>query len=167
MRRLPKKKFRGQHRYYCKLKEPRNYEWLDLTGGENSWFDNWHDHMDWKGWGNINWKHRKPHLDALVSSFEILKMKLVDYKKDFQLFIYIDVNDSSYDAVYINTENPNEHDNFPMKLKFATNKRIPIGNLRKYIDELPFEKITSYHQEDGFSIHLYDKNFGLPIEVSE
>ncbi len=167
MRRLPKKKFRGQRKYYRKLKELSNYDWLDLTGGVNSWFDLWHDHMDWKGWGNINWKHRKPHLDALVSSFELLKMKLVNYTKDFQLFMYIEVNDSSSDAVYINTENPNGHRSFPMKLKFVTNKRIPDGNLRNFIDELPYVKITSYYEEDGFSIHLYDKKFGLPIEVSE
>lgn len=167
MGRLTRKKFRGQRKYYNKLKVSRDFDWLDLTGGENSWFDLWHDHMDWKGWGNISWKHRKPHLDALINSFEVLKTKLANYKQDFQLFMYIEVNDSSYDAVYINTENPNGHNNFPMKLKFVTNKRVPIDNLRKYIDELPYEKITSYHEESGFSFHLYDKKFGLPIEVSE
>ncbi len=31
---------------------------LDFSGGQNSWFDFWHTHVDWKGKGNDNWKSR-------------------------------------------------------------------------------------------------------------
>jgi hypothetical protein len=163
MIRIPKKKFRHQKKYYSNLKNSPNYDWLDFSGGENSWFDLWHDHLDWEGWGNLNWKHRKAHLDALVNAYEALKNKLSTYKKEYQSFIFIEVNDSSYDAVYINTDNPNGHDNFPMKLKSVVNEEIPHKKIKEYIAALPYEKIIAYDPETGFSVYLYDQKNGLPI----
>ena len=66
------KKFRGQRRYYRSLASNFVHENLDF----DSWFDLWHTHIDWKGYGNLSWKHRKSHLESLFLLLKTLETKL-------------------------------------------------------------------------------------------
>lgn len=161
------KKFRGKKRYYKRLlNNDLDYYFgnLDL----NSWFDFWHDHPDWDGYGNISWKHRFQHLQALIRRFNYLKDNLRDRKEDFQIFCLIDIKDSSQDSVFIHTKNPN-HDNFPVKFeRHIGNIDIPI-QLRDFAESSGYEWFFyKWNRNDELVnlIYIYDKNVGLSIEGS-
>ncbi len=72
---------------------------LDFSGGQGSYFDFWHLHVDFDGDGNRDWKTRKKFMDEQIKVFEYLKTKLADYSHSFQLWIGIDEEDSSQDGV--------------------------------------------------------------------
>ena len=54
------KKQRGLKRYYNNL-QTKNDDWsgLNFIDPEKSWFDLWHTHFDWYGYGNHSFKKRK------------------------------------------------------------------------------------------------------------
>ena len=158
------KKHRGLKRYYKNLpieNDLDNATWLDFDNPE-TWFDNWHLHFDWKGYGNNSFKRRKPHLDKLFRHFNLLVDKTKRLKKDFQLYAILLDFDSSSDALFLHTPNPN-NTQFPFKisdLKLAstlTNKQLDdyINNLDGY------EKL--YGQADEAFCLLYRKNVGHPF----
>ena len=67
------KKKRGLRRYYKNL-PLKNSDWseLNFTDAEQAWFDLWHTHFDWDGYGNTSFKARKPHLDQLIKHLDSL-----------------------------------------------------------------------------------------------
>jgi hypothetical protein len=134
---------------------------LDFSGGPESWFAFWHLHIDWVGEGNKGWKTRKIFLEQLLQAFYELREKLVDYPRDFQLWIMIDENDSTNDSVYIHTKNPNS-DNFPLKVKADNENTINDKNLKVFVDSLGFEKVK-VETSDGYIYYLFDKNFGVSL----
>ena len=97
------KKFRGQKKYYKRLLENDLDAYFDNLDFQ-SWFDMWHTHPDWRGYGNISWKHRLQHLKALVRWFNYLKDKISEKSEEFQIFMMVDINDSGQDAVFIHKD---------------------------------------------------------------
>src|SRR5688572_5584973 len=111
------KKHRGLRRYYENLATQNDLEkakWLDFNDAK-MWFDNWHMHFDWEGYGNNSFKRRKPHLDKLFRHFDFLVERTKDLKSEFQLYAILLDFDSSNDALFLHTPNPNKSQ-FPLKI---------------------------------------------------
>ena len=155
------KKFRGQKKYFKRLKTDNDLDkavWLNFDE-PNIWLDNWHLHFDWKGLGNKSFKKRKPHLDKLIRHFEILEKETKKLQKDFQLYAVLLDNDSYYDALFVNTENPNNK--FPWKYdNLITKSNLTNTNLEKYLNTLEgFEKLYGVADEN-FCV-IYKKEIGI------
>jgi hypothetical protein len=108
--RLPRKRFRHARRYYRRLQ--RNADAFTVNTG--TWFEYWHTHPDRKGHGNRGARHRRRHLAAGFAIFRRLLEQADRASGPMQVFLSIDALDSSHDAVYVHTPNPNR-DNFPMR----------------------------------------------------
>lgn len=134
---------------------------LDFSGGNNSWFDLWHTHVDWKGEGNKNWTKRKKFLGELIQLYNQYKSELKDYPHDYQLWITIDDADSGQDAVYIHTKNPNA-DNFPIKV--PSDKIINTKNkdLIAYLGSTNFDWLR-YVSGEGDIYYLFDTTIGISL----
>ena len=157
------KKQRGLRRYYKNLAFQNDFEnaiFLDFQNDPNAWFDKWHWHFDWSGFGNHSFKKRKPHLDKLFRHFEMLIERTKCLKIEFQLFALILDNDSSSDAVFLHTSNPNNND-FPLTWENLSEEcTLKNKNLTEYVNQLnEYEKLYGIADEP-FCI-LTGKNIGL------
>ena len=158
------KKHRGLKRYYRNLAIKNDFDnmpWLDL-GNSKTWFDNWHLHFDWKGYGNDSLKRRKPHLDKLFRHFNILVDRAKEIKTDFQLYSVLLDSDSSGDALFLHTPNPN-NSQFPFKVADLTpTTTLKNAQLNEYINDLEgYERLYGQASE-GFCL-LFKKNVGHPF----
>jgi hypothetical protein len=158
------KKQRGLKRYYKNLSIVNDLDsasWLDFDNSD-TWFDNWHLHFDWKGYGNNSFKRRKPHLDKLFRHFDILVDRTKKLKTDFQLYSVLLDFDSSSDALFLHTPNPN-NSQFPFKipdLKLTTT--LTNQQLNDYINNLEgYEKL--YGNADEAFCLIFRKNVGQPF----
>ncbi|MFY0672343.1 MAG: hypothetical protein JXQ87_03005 [Bacteroidia bacterium] len=156
------KKQRGLKKYYQRLETENDLEkatWFDLDD-PNAWFDNWHLHFDWKGFGNNSFKKRKPHLDKLFRHFELLETETEKLKKEFQLYAVILDYDSESDALFLHTPNPNK-ENFPFKYDSLKQKStLTNQELEQYLNELNnFEKY--YGTADENFCVLFKKGVGI------
>ena len=88
------------------------------------WCDLFHQHLDWDGFGNLSWRHRRRHLAVLLHAFRRAQVELASFPGPYQVFASITPDDSANDAVYVHTPNPNGTP-FPM---------VPFG---KRISTLP------------------------------
>jgi len=157
------KKQRGLRRYYKNLTTHNDFEqmfFLDFQNDPNAWFDMWHWHFDWNGLGNYSFKRRKTHLDKLFRHFEVLIEKSKYLKTEFQLFALILDRDSSSDAVYLHTPNPNASD-FPLTWENISEKcTLKNKNLMEYVNQLnEYEKLYGIADEP-FCI-LFGKKIGI------
>lgn len=137
------------------------FGYLDLSGGQDSWFDLWHTHADWDGDGNKDWQTRKKFIDELVNFYNDLKVKMKNYPRDFQLYIWILEGDSSQDAVYLHSKNPNQ-DNFPIKIETVDNFVVNDKFLKSYIDGLGLKVIADTYDNE-LQYYLFDSNVGTPL----
>lgn len=158
------KKHRGRKRYYRNLAVKNDLSkvaGLDL-GNPKMWFDKWHLHFDWKGYGNDSFKRRKPHLDKLFRHFDILSDKTTELKADFQLYAVLLDFDSSSDALFLHTPNP-ANSQFPFKVSDLQLKTtLKNKRLDDYINDLEgYEKL--YGQAGEAFCLLFKKNVGQPF----
>jgi hypothetical protein len=107
-------------------------------------------------------KKRKPHLDKLFRHFDILVDRAKEIKTDFQLYSILLDFDSSSDALFLHTPNPN-NSQFPFKvadLKLTTT--LKNEQLNEYINNLKeYEKLYGQAGE-GFCL-LFKKSVGHPF----
>ena len=155
------KKHRGLKRYYKNLTVKNDLykaTWLDF-GNSKTWFDNWHLHFDWKGYGNDSFKRRKPHLDKLFRHFDILIDKTKELKIDFQLYAVLLDFDSSSDALYLHTPNLN-NSQFPFKVPdLQLTTTLKNKQLDDYINNLNgYEKL--YGQAGEAFCLIFKRNVG-------
>jgi hypothetical protein len=149
------KKFRGKRRYFRNLKKEENLDAYNLDFGSDGWFDFWHTHLDFFGYGNNSVKIRKAHIKAYLSLYCKLEEKLEEWGKTYQLWIGISNEDAGADAIYIHSVNPNE-DNFPFKISNLSRcDKLPVYlrdviNLNEYkVDYYENEyKVDYYESED-------------------
>ena len=158
---------RGQRRYYRNLafqNELKKSTWMNLDDPK-VWFDNWHLHFDWKGFGNNSFKRRKPHLDKLFRHFDLLQKETEKLKVGFQLYVVLYDYDSYNDALYLNTPNPNNCE-FPLAFpNLGYESTLTNKLLQKYIDDLQgFEKL--YRVEDQPCCYLFKKGIGRPLQLT-
>jgi hypothetical protein len=159
------KKQRGLKRYYKNLvlkNDTDKINWLDFDDPE-IWFDNWHLHFDWKGYGNNSFKKRKPHLDKLFRHFDLFVDKTKKLKTDFQLYAILFDFDSYCDALFLHTPNPNKSQ-FPFEIPdLQTTTILKNKQLNDYINNLTgYEKLYGSGGEESFCL-LYKKNIGKPF----
>jgi hypothetical protein len=155
------KKQRGLRRYYKNLVTENDLDkatWLDFDNSE-TWFDNWHLHFDWKGYGNHSFKRRKPHLEKLFRHFDILVDRTRKMKTDFQLYSVLLDFDSSSDALYLHTPNPNNNQ-FPFKISdLQLTSTLTNKQLNGFVDNLDgYEKL--YGKADEAFCLIFKKNVG-------
>ncbi|MFM2291915.1 MAG: hypothetical protein RIS29_1728 [Bacteroidota bacterium] len=159
------KRHRGLRKYYKKLAVQNDLDkitWLKLSD-PNTWFDNWHIHFDWYGYGNNSFKRRKPHLDKLFRHFDLLSVETKQLRADFQLYTIILDFDSSSDALFLHTANPN-NSQFAFKIEeLSSQTTLRNKQLNEYLGELEgFEKL--YGQADEAFCLLYKKNIGISFK---
>lgn len=158
------RKQRGLKRYYKNLSIKNDLDeatWLDFDSSK-TWFDNWHLHFDWKGYGNNSFKRRRPHLDKLFRHFDILVDRTKKLRTDFQLYAILFDFDSSSDALFLYTPNPN-NSQFPYKISDLQLTTTLINKqLNDYINNLDgYEKL--YGKADEFFCLIFKKNVGQPF----
>ena len=158
------KKQRGLRRYYKNLLKQNALDKATLLNLDDPdiWFDNWHLHFDWKGLGNNSFKRRKPHLDKLFRHFELLVEKTKALTLNFQLYAVVFDNDSSNDAVFMHTPNPNGSA-FPIKMRdLSLQSNLTNKDLEKYINTLVGFKCLYGKGEENFCV-LYKGNVGQSL----
>lgn len=104
-----RRKERGRRRYYRTLRRKAAEFRVEPIG----WYDLMHWHVDWPGYGNRRWRERREHLAALFTMFRQLLAETRDWPTPHEAWLFIRAADSSQDAVYLHTRNPNR-DNFPL-----------------------------------------------------
>ena len=160
-------KRRGLRRYYRNLRSQKLPDFLDLSGSSQSWFDLYHLHIDNTGLGNISWKARKQHLEALFDLASKVEAALKQYPEEFQYWIEIDEKDSVEDAIYIHSQNPNGS-TYPIHLNFE--KDIEVGNpiLLKYLMEKGYQVekklMIDSDGKTGLTYFLYKDSIGARIK---
>jgi hypothetical protein len=126
----PSRKIRGRRRYYRVLHRDAARFAVQPSG----WYDYMHWHADWPGLGNLRWKERREHLRALFTMFRRLLAETEGWTTPHQVWLHIDAYDSSQDAVYLHTANPNA-DNFPSRFAGVMwDAEIP-ERLREFVDD--------------------------------
>lgn len=160
------RKHRGLKRYYKNLatqidfeKEKLGFEFDDPT----TWFDNWHLHFDWKGYGNNSFKRRKPHLDKLFRHFGYLEEQTKNLKSEYQLYTILLDFDSYSDALFLHTPNPN-NSQFPFKIPdLKKTSTLTNKQLNDYINNLDgYEKLYG-NAGEAFCL-LFKQNVGRSFE---
>jgi hypothetical protein len=151
-----------KHRNLATANDFDKAKWLDFDNPE-TWFDKWHKHFDWYGYGNGSFKRRKPHLDKLFRHFDILVERAKNLKPDFQLYIVLLDFDSSSDALYLHTPNPN-NSQFPFKVSdLQLTTTLKNNQLNDYINDLTgYEKL--YGQADEAFCLMFKKHVGQPFQ---
>ena len=104
-------KLRGARRYYSRLL-PDAEKYVLPVSSSPDWFDLWHQHIDWDGWGNRGPRHRRHHLRALLAVLQRVSSQASSLALPHQVWAIVDPSDSTSDAVYLHTPNPNGAD-FP------------------------------------------------------
>lgn len=126
----PRKRFRHRRRYYRRLER----EAAEFRVDTGDWFDYFHTHPDWQGDGNRGARDRRRHLAAGFTIFRNLLRQARDCGRPMQVFMSIDAMDSSQDAVYVHTPNPNR-DNYPPRFENVSwNVPAPVV-LREFLTE--------------------------------
>ena len=91
------KKFRGQQRYYRRLKvgtpavHRKMDEWIHYLENGQSQYDYDHIHFDCPKQPLFRWNAIKQHLDAMMCSFNVIAMKSKETPFEFQLWAFIGV----------------------------------------------------------------------------
>ena len=120
-------------------------------------FDMWHFHFAPYCSNKIEWKYRKLLLGKMIEQFNIVKKQMQKYHKRFQVYCCIDLNDDSYDCLYINTEVGNKQ-NYPLKLEMKKNPKIP-DLLRNYISNYHLSMFIEDSIDANFLI-IFDPDYG-------
>lgn len=158
------KKQRGRRRYFRKLETSNDLDKIKSFEFEKpeTWFDQWHLHFDWKGYGNNSFKIRKPHLDKLFRHFDLLAEKTKALKNDFQLYAILLDFDSAHDALFLHTSNPN-NSQFPFEIPDLTpTSTLTNKPLNAYINALKGYERLYGNADEAFCL-LFRKDIGIPF----
>ena len=148
------KKLRGKKRYYRNLAKKAACFKLDLA--PDDWYDFWHCHFDWFGQGNKRGRARIAHLKATFTAFENLLEQLKEYHKPYQVWLSFAAHDSSQDALYFHTPNPNQ-DNFPYLFKnYEWGIKAP-ALLSSFIKNEYEIGVTHYAGDKWYSVRVQKK----------
>jgi hypothetical protein len=101
----PRRKLRGKRRYFARVE--REAQGFVMKPGPEAWWDLWHYHADWSGWGNLGWRYRRQHLLALCTVFRKICEARAAFHTPFQTWILLNGEDAGQDATYLHTPNPN------------------------------------------------------------
>lgn len=171
------KKFRGQHRYYKRLKvgtptvHRKMNEWIHYLINGQSQYDYDHIHFDCPKQPLFRWNAIKQHLDAMMCSFNVIAMKSKETPFEFQLWAFIGVQkDFGIEpALYFHTPN-SEYEDFPQNFDDFT-LGLPCGDklLEHYLKQLVDKGFTILHssQTDFIQIIIFKNNIGQNLRTNE
>ena len=166
----PRRRFRGKRRYFRHVQRTAEAFQLEPSGGDG--WDLWHYHADWRGWGNLRWRHRKEHIRALARVFATIAASADRFTRPFQTWIYLDGGDAGQDATYLHTPNPNQSP-FPVQLfgvewgnrnllplfaELLPNFPVRIGEARLFTAWAEPPRVTT-------SFFIYCPGIGVPLEA--
>jgi hypothetical protein len=131
--------------YYRRLfREARQFR-VNLR--DKQWCDLWHQHFDWRGYGNHSHADHRHHLRALFLAFERARRELATQPIPHQIFLYISAGDAGSNALYVHTANPNGTP-FPRAFSGVRELRHVPGLLRGLCNTEHYW-IGSEHTNDG------------------
>jgi hypothetical protein len=105
----PTRKLRGKRRYFRQV--AARAAAFTITPGPGRWWDLWHYHADWPGWGSVRWSYRRQHLAALGVVYATVCRAAPRFTTPFQTWVALSTG-AGGDATYVHTPNPNA-DDFP------------------------------------------------------
>ena len=172
------KKFRGQHRYYRRLKvgtpavHRKMDEWIHYLENGQSQYDYDHIHFDCPKQPLFRWDAIKQHLDAMMCSFNVIAMKSKETPFEFQLWAFIGVQkDFGIEpALYFHTPN-SDYEDFPQKFDdFAL--ELPCGDkqLERYLKQLADKGFIILHlsqEADFIQIIIFNNSIGKKLRTDE
>jgi hypothetical protein len=159
---------RGQRRYLRGVQ--RRAASFDLDVRPDMWWDLWHYHADWDGWGNRGWRLRYAHIRALSTVFQTIASRSPEFHLPFQAWIFLSGVDAGADATYLHTPNPNAQ-NFPLclpDLLFDTSAAVHVStNLQSLVPGIRVAEV-SYPDPDRANdtvrdFLVFSDRVGLPI----
>ena len=112
---VSRRKLRGKRRYFRAVRMRAAEHRFE--SGPDAWWDLWHYHADWSGWGNRSWKHRVEHIRALCTVYRSI-LDHSEHLETCQAWISLDEDDACRDATFLHTPNPNRTP-FPIVLDIA------------------------------------------------
>lgn len=139
----PNKKAPDEHYYYGLKKGLRRFK-VDIA--KRVWFDLWHHHIDWEGFGDLSWRHKRRHLSILLRTLTKARLELQSSGMPYQLFATVHTNESASNAVYVHTPNPNGTQ-FPCDLSGQPLEAMP-ALLAGRVDPTQYQVLASHHAED-------------------
>lgn len=153
------KKIRGIRRHYRKIEKLISD--LDFHFNEESWYNHWHIHLDWKGITDESIKHRRSHIKKYLEILQKIADQTRGSSVDFQCWISIDPGLGECDAIYIQTNNP--HSEFPIK---ATNIEwnIDVPELMKGIVNINEYEIGRSKYENSYYYYIQKTGIGIPLK---
>lgn len=167
------KKKRGLTRYFRNLSnsDPARKIKHYLPFNKDSSFDFLHLHADNTGIGNLSFKKRKPHLDALFRGFEFIESQQNNNFSDFQCWIELSEFNSYNDRIYLHTQNHNKSP-FPYRQENVSEIcNFKNSELMEYINSLNgYKKLfgEAYIEDDYLGLVLtrycllFKQEFGIP-----
>jgi hypothetical protein len=164
-RRGPRKKLRGKRRHLSAIYKDAERFSLDVR--EDNWWDFWHRHLDWDGYGNTSPRLRKAYLAALLTMLVRAGQQLADAGRCFQVFVCLDVDDAGQDAIYVHTPNPNGP-NFPYMAEATVwGDAMLEAELSKLLPEVDLRAgHRRWTDDDGprHTVVIYSPRIGVPLE---
>lgn len=169
--RRPRRRFRGKRRYFRRvLRDAASFR---IDHGADHWWDLWHYHADWPGWGNVRWRYRREHLRALANVFIRISQTAENFTTPFQVWIYLSGRSAGEDATYLHTPNANktpfpvviagdidwEHQAFlSLFRELLPNLPLRIGEARIFDEYAEPPRVTT-------SFFIYSPSVGVPLEA--
>lgn len=170
-KRAPLGRFRGKRRYFGRVQAQAAA--FELDAGPDAWWDLWHYHADWPGWGNRRWKYRAAHLRALAIVFRHAADRALLCRRPFQAWILLSGRDAGEDGVYLHSANPNRTP-YPLRLSGATTAGSPrlLHFLSRLLPEFDL-RVLQTHSFDEFAeppgerstFFVYAAGVGEPIGI--
>ncbi len=165
----PRKHFRGKKAYFRRVHHDAAH--FAIHPASDDWWDLWHYHADWRGWGNLRWRYRREHLRALVTVFQKIAAASEQFSTPFQTWIYLSGRDAGEDATYLHTPNRNGTA-FPVELRNVTWGPSPLTPL--FQEWLPgfSVRVGKSHVFDRYAVpprpirsfFIYCEGIGVPLE---
>ncbi len=141
------KKFRGKRRYFKNLELEFNSFSSPAYIDPDVWFNDWHEHPDFSGYGNASLRIRKAHLRIALSALQNMRQKLAEKQIEHQLYITIVLEDASQDALHVHSTNP---DGTPFPLERI--QSFPLAShVPTWVTELlPGNRYTIHESQEEF-----------------
>lgn len=134
------KKFRGKRRYFRRLSHESRFATHELSLAPDSWFNHWHTHLDFYGYGNKNIRVRRQHLQASLALMLDAEQHLRQANIPHQVWMTVSLDDAAFDSVAIHTQNP-EGSAFP----YMITDPVLDQSLPAWLsDILPMEQFQSF-----------------------
>lgn len=153
------KKFRGIRRHYLKIDKLISNQKFHFD--DESWYNHWHIHLDWKGITDESVKHRRSHIKKYLKILEHIDHQSRGYGIIFQSWIYIDPGFGSCDAIYMQTKNP--YSEYPTKI-LDIEWDIEIPELLKGLIITEEYVIGRTKYNNSFYYYLYKIGVGRPLK---